>query len=143
MISPQGACTLALPRPISTNSLFANIPGKGRIATTEYKAWKKHAGTLIGLQRATRFTVPVEVALYVGEKTVGQMDVDNTAKAYLDALTAAGVIQDDSRHWVRSLHVSWIPEMGGCVAQVWAASDAMRAARLVGLIPAGFRTVLA
>lgn len=112
-----------LPPPISTNNLFSNVPGRGRIATTDYKAWKVRAAQLLAAQPRPRFTVPVFISLMLGEVDVGNMDSDNAAKAAIDALKRAQIIVDDSRRWVRSSRSTWIPGFRGIVAIVAPAAE--------------------
>ena len=126
---------LVLPGPISTNALFSNVPGRGRVMSREYKAWKKVAEQTLAAQRPLpRFALPVSVTFYVGERHVGQMDSDNTLKAYIDAIKTAGVIHDDSRRWVRRTAAIWVPAMGGCVARIRVAEMDINAAALRDLI---------
>ena len=112
------AARVLLPPPISTNNLFSNIPGCGRIATTDYKAWKRQADQMLMLQARPRFTVPVFISLMLGEIDVGNMDSDNAAKAAIDCLKRALIIVDDSRRWVRSSRSTWVPGFRGMVAIV-------------------------
>ena len=59
---------LVLPPPISVNNLFGNVPGKGRVITPEYRAWKKLAAERLAIQQCRpTFTVPVEITYFVGE----------------------------------------------------------------------------
>lgn len=133
---------LALPAPISTNNLFASVPGKGRVKTTAYKNWVSAALNLIALQRPRTFAGPVQITLYVGEERAGVKDADNTLKPAIDTLKKAGIIRDDSREWVRSAQAVWVPGMAGMVAAVSPASAAPAAASIVALIPQGMREVL-
>ena len=138
---------MALPRPISTNNLFRNLPRKdgrpgGRVATAEYKAWKETARNAIHANIPPRFTLPVTITLFVGEKGVGEMDSDNTAKAYIDALVNAKVIPDDKREWVRGIAVHWVPGMAGAVAEIRVAPRAPMAAEIVGKVKTGLRELL-
>ena len=110
---------LVLPDPISTNNLFNNVEGRGRVKTRAYKTWQKLTAQIIAAQRPLpQFALPVEITFYVGEKRIGQMDSDNTLKAYTDALKFHGVIHDDSRKWVRRTAAVWVPGMCGCVAKI-------------------------
>jgi len=134
---------LALPEPISTNNLFLNVQGRGRVVSKVYADWKKRAAGYIAAHvPMPRFAMPVEITLFVGERGVGQMDSDNTAKAYIDALKAAGVIHDDSRKWVRRSEAIWVPGMAGCVAMIKAATNAPAAAEIVEHVPGGLRELL-
>jgi Holliday junction resolvase RusA-like endonuclease len=119
MLDLDPPALLVLPGPISTNALFSNVPGRGRVMSKEYKAWKRLAEQTLAAQRPLpRFALPVCVTFYVGERHVGQMDSDNTLKAYMDAIKTAGVIHDDSRKWVRRTAAVWVPAMGGCVCRI-------------------------
>lgn len=110
---------IALPRPFSLNQAFMNVPGRGRVKTSEYKSWCASADDLLSQQKiASQFKAPVQIVLHVGERGVGSMDIDNTFKPAIDALVRAKVIHDDSRKWVRSVQGSWTPELSGMVAIV-------------------------
>lgn len=137
MLDLEPPALIVLPAPISTNALFRNVPGRGRVMSKEYKLWKRLAeDTLRAQVPLPRFALPVSVTFYVGERGIGQMDSDNTAKAYLDALVRAGVIHDDSRKWVRRTSAVWVPSMGGCVAKIRVAEIDVDALAIRRLIPA-------
>ena len=112
------AARVLLPPPISTNNLFSNIPGRGRVATRDYRTWKKLADDMLRIQARPRFTIPVFISLMLGEVDVGNMDSDNAAKAAIDCLKRALIIVDDSRRWVRSSRSTWVPGFRGIVAIV-------------------------
>ena len=133
---------LALPSAISTNNLFRNVKGRGRVKTDEYAKWQTRAAELIAIQRRHSFTMPVKITLFVGEVGIGNMDSDNTAKAPIDALKKAGVIRDDSRKWVRATECIWMPDMAGIVAEVRPAPPAPSPSLIVSFIPYGMREVL-
>jgi len=110
---------LAMPPPISTNGLYRNVPGAGRVVTRKYAAWKRLAAQYLSAQGPLpTFSVPVTVLVYVGETDVGAMDSDNTLKAYLDALKEFGVIVDDNRKWVRGSAARWVQGLRGAVVVV-------------------------
>ena len=112
-----------MPSPISTNALYRNVPGVGRVATAKYSRWKRLAAQYLSAQSPLpRFDAPVTVLIYVGEQGVGGMDADNTEKAYLDALKRAGIIVDDSRKWVRGVAAHWTPGLCGAVVVIESAS---------------------
>lgn len=115
---------IAMPSPISTNGLYRNVRGVGRVATTKYTAWKRLAAQYLSAQAPLpRFEAPVTVLIYFGEQGVGGMDADNTEKAYLDALKRAGIIVDDSRKWVRGVAAHWTPGLCGAVVVIETAGD--------------------
>ncbi|MDB6151498.1 MAG: endodeoxyribonuclease RusA [Chthoniobacter sp.] len=119
MLSLDAPAYLVLPEPISTNGLFNNLPGRGRVMTKDYKAWKVTAAKILMLQRPLpRFALPVEVTFYVGQQGTGIRDADNVVKPYLDALVENGVLHDDSRKFVRRISAVWVPLMTGCVVKM-------------------------
>jgi Holliday junction resolvase RusA-like endonuclease len=83
--------TLSLPTPPSTNALYRNVPGKGRVKTYAYIMWKQHAQWTIASQvrPAQRIAGPFAVTMRVPMRG----DADNRAKAALDALK--GLVTDD------------------------------------------------
>lgn len=102
-----------LPRPISVNSLFANVKGKGRVRSQRYRVWVQNAiqvakgiadGKAVALPR---FDGPVRISIFVPDRGV-KMDLDNAAKAYIDLLVHLGVIPDDSPKYVRGISLDWV-----------------------------------
>ena len=108
--------TVILTRPISVNNIYQNKRnGKGRVKSDSYKTWQRHAKNVMmaGGPRPA-FPGPVSIRLFIPEQGVADsMDTDNTSKAYLDLLVHMGVITDDSRKIVRSLHLEWIDSAEG------------------------------
>lgn len=95
--------TFTLPMPPSTNALYRNVPGKGRVKTADYKAWIKDAGWQMKLQGASSFLYlagPLELRISLSAKS--RIDVDNI-KALPDLLKKMGVIDDDKQ--IRRLYV--------------------------------------
>jgi Holliday junction resolvase RusA-like endonuclease len=89
--------TLRLPLPPSTNALYRNVRGVGRVKTRKYNTWLNVAASYALVQKPhegfPRFGRDFEVIVLIPAKTRG--DVDNRAKATLDILTAWLIISDD------------------------------------------------
>jgi crossover junction endodeoxyribonuclease RusA len=103
--------TFNLPLPISTNALFFNKKGKGRIKTPEYRAWIEEAGWEIKRQHVPSFNGPVSLAYELSTKS--RMDLPNCEKGVTDLLVAMGIIPDDSPKYVRGVVLSWSSEVEG------------------------------
>jgi len=88
--------TVHIPVPPSTNGLFANIPGRGRIKSERYRAWLVVAGTELNLQRPKAVNGPVSVDLMM-KRPNGSSDIDNRIKAALDLLVLHRLIDDDKK----------------------------------------------
>lgn len=86
---------LHLPLPPTTNGLYANASGKGRIKTAEYRAWIIAAGVSAKAQSRERVTGPYEVTVSLPSATRG--DIDNRLKACLDLLVSLQITPDDRR----------------------------------------------
>lgn len=144
MLELEAPAYVVLPDPISTNNLFVNVPGRGRVKSKDYRNWRNNAARYLSAQRPLpQFALPVEITFYVGEKHIGQMDTDNVFKAYTDAIKVAGVIHDDSRKWVRRTSSVWVPNMGGCVAKIKVAGLDLSADAVRNSVHEGLRGLLA
>ena len=116
--------TLTLPIvPPSTNNLFVNVPGKGRIKSAEYNRWINQAGMLVRGQCRERMAVRANVSIFIEEKQGA--DIDNRIKPVLDLLVRVGVLAGDSAKFVRSVSATWSPEIEGMSIQVWPAPVGM------------------
>lgn len=134
---------VVLPDPISTNNLFANLPGRGRVMTKAYRDWKQLAARMLMAQRPLpTFALPVEITIYAGEKNTGPMDADNAVKACLDALVVAKVIHDDSRKWVRRCGAVWVPGMAGTVVKITVAQPDINPITVMQAVKPGLRGFL-
>ncbi len=111
--------TLTLPiMPPSTNNLFVNVPGKGRIKSAEYNRWINQAGMLIKAQCRERMSSRANVSIFIEEKQGA--DIDNRIKPVLDLLVKVGVLAGDSAKFVRSVSATWT-DIEGMSIQVWPA----------------------
>lgn len=109
---PDNAVTYELPHmPPSTNNLYANVPGRGRVKTRQYEDWLQTMGLLLRRQGLGRLTGRVDVVISLEDKHP-RRDCDNAAKPCLDLLVKLGVLQDDNSKFVRSVKAEWAPITG-------------------------------
>lgn len=92
--------------PPSTNALFANVPGKGRVRTAEYNRWLNQAGMLLKAQCKSRMAVRCDVHIVL-EDLHGSRDADNCIKGHLDLLVKVGILAGDNAKHVRSVSATW------------------------------------
>lgn len=92
---------IRFPLPPSTNSLFANVIGRGRVKTARYRRWRDNAVLLVCSTKPTpgRMVGPCDVAIYLPPF---RGDIDNRVKPCLDVAVAAGIIADDGQRYLRS-----------------------------------------
>lgn len=101
---PTAITFLTVPCPPSTNKLFRNVPGRGRVRTGGYKAWADEAGWKLLAQKPA--PVPGRVIIVLGiDRSNAQSDIDNRVKAIFDLLTDHKIIQDDK--YVTAFAISW------------------------------------
>jgi crossover junction endodeoxyribonuclease RusA len=89
-----------LPIPPSTNNLYFNVRGRGRVKTPRYRRWITDAGWAMKRQHMPlpRFPAAFEITISLPAKA--RMDRDNL-KAIPDLLKSMGIIvNDDRRHMV-------------------------------------------
>lgn len=119
--APAARIELDIPRPPSVNSLYANLPGKGRRKTDRYRTWLSAAGWSVQAQRPGHIAGPYDLTVLVQPKSWGrQPDISNLVKAAEDLLVKHGVIDDD-RH-ARSASVRWDESVSGARVIVEAAA---------------------
>jgi Holliday junction resolvase RusA-like endonuclease len=98
------AQTFTLPYPPSLNGLFANVPGRGRVATQQYRSWRTDAGWVLKMQKPRPTTADVAVTIEVRRPGKRRVDIDGKGKAILDLLTGP-VLGDDSQ--VVDIRIRW------------------------------------
>lgn len=96
---------IRLPICPSTNNLFKNSIGKGRIRSAEYKRWTETAGLILNRAKPPRVASPVRVVIRVG-KCNAERDLDNMAKPVLDLLHHCGVIENDNLKHVHEVRIA-------------------------------------
>lgn len=99
--------------PPSTNNLFSNVPGKGRVRTPRYKSWHSEAAMTM-VAAGPRPHIEGRVHLVIEGHIRG--DVDNL-KAIPDLLVGMGILGDDRQVW----HFESIRREGGelVTVSVW------------------------
>lgn len=104
--------------PPSTNNLFANIPGKGRVKSERYHGWLMAAGW--DCRRKPKIIGPFRISLVFsrGKRRKGS-DLDNKIKPILDLLVKHMIIEDDSL--CESITAEWkeLPAPLSWRAEVW------------------------
>lgn len=102
--------TISLPSlPPSANNMYVNVPGRGRVPSRDYMAWRKDMGWRVTLQKPPRFLGDVDVRYSFGPRN-RSADVANREKATSDLLVACGVIKDD--RFIYSLFITWSDKPG-------------------------------
>lgn len=108
----SGSVSYLLPyMPPSTNNLYANVQGRGRVKTTKYRDWLMAAGLLLKRQGIQRMTGRVDIVISLEDKHPTR-DASNCTKPLEDLLVQMGVLQDDRAKFVRSIKTVWAPITG-------------------------------
>lgn len=94
--------------PPSTNNLFVNVRGRGRVKSERYRVWLQAAGWDMKRYHNVRWDTPVYLTIVIG-KLRANADVSNRIKALEDLLVTHKIIPGDSVEWVKGVNI--------CVAQ--------------------------
>lgn len=94
-----------LPWPPTANRIWRAVPGKGVLKSAAYRLWLEHARAAIHVQSLNRVSGAFNVRIEAHRPDRRRRDLDNLVKPALDALTGAGVIEDDSL--AQSIHLAW------------------------------------
>jgi len=103
-----------LPLPPSTNQLFFNVPkehGGGRAKTKRYLDWITLARSELRKQKARPLFGQFVVRIECSEKS--RADLGNHEKPVVDLLVFHGVLEDDSKKYVRKIILEWSSEIDG------------------------------
>jgi Holliday junction resolvase RusA-like endonuclease len=90
--------TFTLPQPPTTNALFLNVRGKGRVKTQRYKDWITDAGWLAksaAIVDGERITFSGKVHVEYEVSGSQKFDEGNLEKPLSDLLVRVGIIKDD------------------------------------------------
>lgn len=107
-----------IPAPPSTNNLFYNASGKGRVKTDRYRTWLSAAGWSLKEQRPVSVPGRVRISILMRQPRANA-DIDNRFKAPLDLLVLHGVIDDDKN--VCGASIEWA-DVDDCIVTVTAAA---------------------
>jgi Holliday junction resolvase RusA-like endonuclease len=95
---------IELPMPPTTNNLFLNVRGRGRIVSPDYQSWKESVMPhLESLTPIEEYPVSITLTIVWGKGWRSNSDVANREKATTDALVAAGILRDDSCKYVSQI----------------------------------------
>ena len=100
----HGRTTVVLPWPPAVNNLFATFNNR-RIPSRRYKLWQDGALTAVREQRPRPITGSFRATISCSPPDRRRRDLDGLAKAPLDLLVKAGVIEDD--HKARGIILEW------------------------------------
>lgn len=102
--------SFTIPMPPSTNHLFKNVKGVGRVKTKAYEDFRLMAIAAIRRQRV--HAIPGRVVMvWAVERNSLQSDISNRLKAAEDSIVKAGIIEDD--RFVTSHFITWAPKANG------------------------------
>lgn len=106
----SSSVAFTMPTPPSTNGLFKNVKGVGRVKAGVYENFVRMAVAAIRRQDVRHLSGHL-IAIFGVERMSDRADIDNRLKAMLDAIVEAKVIEDD--RFVTAIAISWLPSANG------------------------------
>ena len=104
---------LTLPFPPSVNTYWRNFNGR-MILSEKARKYKKDVADQVLLQKGNKhYSGKLKLTIEMWRPDNRKRDIDNSAKAILDALTSAGVYTDD--YLVVDLRLYWAEDKGGYI----------------------------
>lgn len=90
--------TITLPWPPSVNSYYRTYKNR-TILSAAGRKYKKQAAAAIAakIKKPPQYSERLEVTLHLAPPDKKKRDIDNFAKATIDALQAGGIFKDDSQ----------------------------------------------
>ena len=85
--------------PISLNSIYNNVKGKGRVKTKKYTTWTNDVLWELKAQNRSNMRVVdgyfgIEITFH---RQLTKADIDNCIKPLVDCLVKAGIVPDDRK----------------------------------------------
>lgn len=99
-----------MPTPPSTNNLYKNVKGVGRVKTKVYDDFVRMGIADISRQKVRHLAGRV-IAILGVERMSDGADIDNRLKAMFDTIVKAGIIEDDSK--ITAHAITWLPSANG------------------------------
>ena len=107
---------LRLPLPPSTNHLYANVAGKGRVKSSRYRTWINAAGWCLKEQRPHKVSGDYVLWLWCERPDGRRRDLGNLEKPVSDLLVEHGIVGDDSE--CVAIHLYWSGVGRECTVKV-------------------------
>ena len=99
---------ITVPLPPTTNNLFINVPGRGRVKSPKYREWCEEVSSEFErLAVQTLFPVEVKITICGGKGFRSDSDIANREKGIIDAIVAAEKIPDDSWQYVQRVIIEY------------------------------------
>ena len=102
----------------SVNKMYRNVPGVGRVKSSDYKTWAKLAMQEMMAQRRLPLPNPPVCLTICVPDSSGRGDISNRVKAVEDLLVRMGVIPDDNDKIIKKLVVEVGAPKGRCLIEL-------------------------